>query len=72
MLRMCDGCKDVLDTDQDGSQSSVSMKWGDNIGLRSPHFVLNGAHPSKHKLHARLITLAHLCMLSVAVCDNNL
>ena len=37
MLRMCDGCKDVLDTDHDGS--SVNMKWGD-MGLRSPHFVL--------------------------------
>ena len=34
MLRMCDGCKDVLDTDEDGS--SVS----NNMGLRSPHFVL--------------------------------
>ena len=41
MLRMCDGCKDVLDTDQDGS--SVSTKWSDNIGIRSPHFV---AHSS--------------------------
>ena len=35
MLRMCDG---VLDTDQDGS--SISTKWGDNMGLRSSHFVL--------------------------------
>ena len=35
MLRMC---KDVLDTDQDGS--TVSMKWSDNMELRSPHFVL--------------------------------
>ena len=26
MLRTCDGCKDVLDTDQDGS--SVSTTWG--------------------------------------------
>ena len=33
MLRVCDGCKDVLDTDQDGS----------SVGLRSPHFVLMGA-----------------------------
>ena len=38
VLRMCRGCKDVLDTDQD--ESSVSTKWGDNMGLRSPHFVL--------------------------------
>ena len=37
MLRMCDGCKDVLDIDQDGS--SVSTKWGDNMGLHSPHFM---------------------------------
>ena len=26
MLKVCDGCKDVLDTDQDGS--SVGAKWG--------------------------------------------
>ena len=37
MLRMCDRCKDVLDTYQDGS--SASTKWG-NMGLRSPHFML--------------------------------
>ena len=38
MLRMCDGCEDVLDTDQD--RSFISTKWGDIMGLRSPHFVL--------------------------------
>ena len=36
---------DELDTDQDGS--SISMKWGDNMGLRSPHFVL-----TEHTLHS--------------------
>ena len=35
MLKVCDGCKDGLDTDKDGS--SISTKC---MGLRSPHFVL--------------------------------
>ena len=35
MLRMCEGCKDVLDTDQ-----SISTKWGGNMGLPLAHFVL--------------------------------
>ena len=39
MLKVCDGCKDGLDTDQDGS--SVSTKWG-----CAPPFRANGAHPS--------------------------
>ena len=54
MLRMCDGCKDVRDTDQDGS--SVSTKWG-NTGLRSPHFVL-----TEHTL------VRTPCMHSIIVC----
>ena len=32
----------MLDTDQDGS--SVSTKWGDNMGVAP--FCANGAHPS--------------------------
>ena len=34
MLKVCDGCKDGLDTDKDGSSISTKM------GLRSPHFML--------------------------------
>ena len=35
MLKVCDGCKDGLDTDQDGS------KWGALAPFRA-----DGAHPS--------------------------
>ena len=56
MLRMCDVCKDVLDTDQDGS--SVSTKWGDNMELRLPHFVL-----TEHTLV--IVLLMYLCAFQV-------
>ena len=39
MLKVCDGCKDGLDTDKDGS--SISTKWGCARPFRA-----NGAHPS--------------------------
>ena len=43
MLKVCDGCKDGLDTDQDGS--SVSTKWAENGAALAP-FRANGAYPS--------------------------
>ena len=39
MLKVCDGCKDGLDTDKDGS--SISTKWGCACPFRA-----NGAQPS--------------------------
>ena len=39
MLKVCDGCRDGLDTDKD--ESSISTKWGCARPFRA-----NGAHPS--------------------------
>ena len=39
MLKVCDGCKDGLDTDQAGSSVSTS-------GAALAPFRANGAHPS--------------------------
>ena len=39
MLRVCDGCKDVPDTDQDGT--SVSMKWGFAHPFRANRVLLS-------------------------------
>ena len=43
MLKVSDGCKDGLDTDQDGS--SVSTNGAENGAALAP-FRANGAHPS--------------------------
>ena len=39
--RVCDVYKDVLDTDQDEASGPLTHE----MGLRSPHFMANGAHP---------------------------
>ena len=42
MLKACDGCKDGLDTDKDGSSVSTDS----TNGAALTPFRANGAHPS--------------------------
>ena len=54
MLKMCDGCKDGRDTDQDGS--SVAQN-----GAALAPFRANGAHPSYFDILAHVWSCTLLC-----------